>query len=385
MDECKKLGIKVILITSENLKEKNWPWHAIDEVYYMPETEPFTWNLDHLVQGFQYLMKNNKIDSVVALDDFDVEKAAMIRETFRIPGMGQTTHRYFRDKLAMRQMAKDSGINIPAFTAIFNDEILHEFTQNHPAPWVLKPRSEASASGIKKIHSTEQLWEIVNNLGEERYKFLLENFKPGDVFHVDSLVYKKEIVFTSCSQYLNTPMEVSHEGGVFRTKTLGTYSDEYKALEKINSQVLENFGLVNGATHTEFIRGKEDGKYYFLETSSRVGGAHIPDMVEAATGVNIWREWAKLENAVLDGTQYSVEETQKLFGGLIVALAKDEHPDTRNLQSEEVEKFLPIDYHVGIVYKSDNPERIQQKLDEAATYVTEEILNIIPPKDKPSS
>jgi D-alanine-D-alanine ligase-like ATP-grasp enzyme len=93
----------------------------------------------------------------------------------------------------MRQMAKDSGINIPTFTAIFNDEILHEFTQNHPTPWVLKPRSEASASGIKKIHSTEQLWEIVNNLGEERYKFLLETFKPGDVFHVDSLVYKRKL------------------------------------------------------------------------------------------------------------------------------------------------------------------------------------------------
>ena len=48
MDECKKLGIKVILITSENLKEKNWPWHAIDEVYYMPETEPFTLSLIHI-------------------------------------------------------------------------------------------------------------------------------------------------------------------------------------------------------------------------------------------------------------------------------------------------------------------------------------------------
>ena len=108
-------------------------------------------------------------------------------------------------------------------------------------------------------------------------------------------------------------------------------------------------------------------------------------MVEAATGVNIWREWAKLENAVLDGTQYSVEETQKLFGGLIIALAKDKHPNIDNLKSDEVVKFLPIDYHIGIVYKSDNPERIQQKLDEAATYVTEEILNIIPPKDKPTS
>ena len=108
MDECKKLGNKVILITSENLKEKNWPWHAIDEVYYMPEIEASVWNLDHLVQGFAYLMKNHQIDAVIALDDYDVEKAAMIRETYRIPGMGQTTHRYFRDKLAMRQQAKDN-------------------------------------------------------------------------------------------------------------------------------------------------------------------------------------------------------------------------------------------------------------------------------------
>lgn len=179
-------------------------------------------------------------------------------------------------------------------------------------------------------------------------------------------------------------MKVSHEGGVFRTKTLDKNSEEAKGLDQINKQVLDKFGIQNGATHSEYIRGT-DGRYYFLETSSRVGGAHIPDMVEAATGVNIWREWAKLENAVLDGTQYSVEETQKLFGGLIIALAKDKHPDIDNLKSDEVVKFLPIDYHVGIVYKSDNPERIQQKLDEAATYVTEEILNIIPPKDKPTS
>ncbi len=384
MDECKKLGNKVILITSENLKEKNWPWHAIDEVYYMPELEPSVWNLDHLVQGFAYLMKNHQIDAVIALDDFDVEKAAMIRETYRIPGMGQTTHRYFRDKLAMRQQAKDNGISVPEFSSIFNDAKLHQFTQDVPGPWVLKPRSEASASGIKKINSADELWPAVENLGDERYKFLLESFKPGDVYHVDCLVYNKEIVFSCFSKYLSPPMKVSHEGGVFRTKTLDKNSDEARGLNEINREVLTKFGIKNGATHSEYIRGT-DGRYYFLETSSRVGGAHIPDMVEAATGVNIWREWAKLENALLDGTEYSVEETQKLFGGLIIALAKDKHPDTRNLQSDEVVKFLPIDYHIGIVYKSDNPERIQQKLDEAATYVTEEILNIIPPKDKPSS
>ena len=384
MDECKKLGNKVILITSENLKEKSWPWHAIDEVYYMPEIEASVWNLDHLVQGFAYLMKNHQIDAVIALDDFDVEKAAMIRETYRIPGMGQTTHRYFRDKLAMRQQAKDNGISVPEFSSIFNDAKLHKFTQEVPGPWVLKPRSEASASGIIKINSAEELWPAVENLGDERFKFLLEAFKPGDVYHVDCLVYNKEIVFSCFSKYLSPPMKVSHEGGVFRTKTLDKNSEEAIGLEKINKEVLDKFGIQNGATHSEYIRGI-DGQYYFLETSSRVGGAHIPDMVEAATGVNIWREWAKLENALLDGEKYSVEETQKLYSGLIVSLAKEKHSNTDDLNNEHVEKFLPIDYHIGIVYKAKTADIIEERLDEAALIVTEQILNILPPKDKPTN
>ena len=381
----KKLGNKVILITSENLKEKKWPWHAIDEVFYMPEIKPSVWNLDHLVQGFSHLMKTRKVDAVIALDDYDVEKAALIRETFRIPGMGQTTHRYFRDKLAMRQKAKDSGINVPEFTAVFNDHEVNSFTDKIPAPWVLKPRSEASASGIKKLKTKEELWNALEKLGEERHLFLLESFKPGDVYHVDSLTFNKEIVFTSASKYLAPPMEVSHEGGVFRTKTLGRYSEEFIALCDANSKVLKNFGLLNGATHTEFIRGKEDGKWYFLETSSRVGGAHIPDLVEASSNINIWREWAKIEDALLRGKNYEVSKPTGYYSGLIIALIKDIQPDYEQFECEEVVKFLPIDYHVGIVYKSNDSDKVVERLDRAAEKIHSHLLNIIPPKEKPTA
>ncbi|SEM82305.1 hypothetical protein SAMN05421856_10728 [Chryseobacterium taichungense] len=385
MDEMKSLGNNVILVTSENLKEKNWPWHAIDEVFYMPELKPSVWNLDHLIQGFSYLMQTRKIDAVVALDDYDVEKAALIRETFRIPGMGQTTHRYFRDKLAMRQKAKDSGINVPEFTAVFNNDEVNAFVDKIPAPWVLKPRSEASASGIRKLTSKEELWEALNSLGEERHLFLLESFKPGDVYHVDSLTFNKEIVFTSASKYLAPPMQVSHEGGVFRTKTLGRYSDEFQALEIANAKVLSSFGLLNGATHTEFIRSKENGKYYFLETSSRVGGAHIPDLVEASSSINIWREWAKIEDALLWGKDYQISKPTGYYSGLIIALIKDEKADYSKFESEETVKFLPIDYHVGIVYKSSDPLIIEERLDKAAEKINAEMLNILPPKSKPTS
>lgn len=385
MDEMKKLGNKIILVTSENLKEKNWPWHAIDEVFYMTEERPSVWNMEHLVQGFSHLMKTRKVDAVVALDDYDVEKAALIRETFRIPGMGQTTHRYFRDKLAMRQKARDSGINVPEFTAVFNNDEVSSFADRVPAPWVLKPRSEASASGIKKITSKDQLWEALETLGEERHMFLLESFKPGDVYHVDSLTFNREIVFTSASKYLAPPMQVSHEGGVFRSKTLGRYSDEFRALEEVNPKVLSSFGLLNGATHTEFIRGKEDGKWYFLETSSRVGGAHIPDLVEASSNINIWREWAKIEDVLLRGKTYEAPKPTGYYSGLIVALIKDKHPDYKAFECEEAVKFLPIDHHVGIVYKSTDPDMIQERLDSAAEKIQTEMLNILPPKSKLTS
>jgi biotin carboxylase len=385
MDEMKKLGNKIILITSENIKEKNWPWHAIDEVYYMPELKPSVWNLEHLVQGFSHLMQTRKIDAVVALDDYDVEKAALIRETFRIPGMGQTTHRYFRDKLAMRQKAKDSAINVPEFTPVFNNDEVNAFIEKVPAPWVLKPRSEASAAGIKKITTQDQLWEALGSLGEERHLFLLESFKLGDVYHVDSLTFNKEIVFTSASKYLAPPMQVSHEGGVFRTKTLGNDSDEFKSLEEVNARVLSNFGLLNGATHTEFIRSKEDEQWYFLETSSRVGGAHIPDLVEASSGINIWREWAKIEDALLRSKRYEIATPTEYYAGLIIALIKDQQPDYSDFECEEIVKYLPIDYHVGIVYKSDNADVVQKRLDSAADKINTGLLNILPPKGKPTS
>jgi len=126
-------------------------------------------------------------------------------------------------------------------------------------------------------------------------------------------------------------MKVSHEGGVFRTRTLNRYSEDFESLNEINTQVLSKFGLVNGATHSEYIKG-DDGKYYFLETSSRVGGAHIPDLVESATGINIWREWAKLETALLRNEKYEVAKPTGFFAGLIIALAKELHPNTSDFE-----------------------------------------------------
>ena len=103
-----------------------------------------------VVKAVTYLAREKKIDRIVALDEFDMETAATLREHMRIPGMGLTTMRYFRDKLAMRMKALESGIRVPDFIPVLNHDDIRYYLDHVPGPWVLKPRSEASAIGIKK-------------------------------------------------------------------------------------------------------------------------------------------------------------------------------------------------------------------------------------------
>lgn len=214
---------------------------------------------------------------------------------------------------------------------------------------------------------------------------MLESFKPGDVFHVDALTYDGGVVFTSASEYLAPPMKVSHEGGVFRTRTLSEGSEEFKILDKLNKDILKAFGMKNGASHTEFIHCENDGGWYFLETSARVGGAHIPDLVEASTGVNLWREWAKIEDASHSGKNYVLNNYQNKPAGLLISLIKEEVPDWEVFKNEEVYKFLEIPYHAGIVYHSDDEKKVIERLDEAAERITNTMLQILPPKEKPTA
>ena len=367
--QLKKLGNKVYLITSEKLRDKPWPLESIDEIFYM-QGQDTDWNLEHLLLGVGNLMKSNKIDAIVALDDYDVEKATYLRENLRIDGMGQTTGRYFRDKLAMRMRAKSCGISIPAFCSLFNDHDINTYADTVAAPWVLKPRSEASAAGIIKVYDKESLWIHINEMGNNRFKYLLEQFRPGDVYHCDSLVLEGKVLFSLTSKYLATPMEISQGGGVFRSANILYNSEDDKAIKKVNDQVIKSFGLKHGAAHTEFIKGKEDGEIYFLETSSRVGGAHLAEMVAEASNINLWKEWASIEDALVKVQKYVLPKVKKEYAGIVLTLSKFQHPDLSSFSDSEVCFRVPLDYHAGLIVKSDKNERVLELLDDYATRLT---------------
>lgn len=366
---CKEAGNNVFLLTKESLKDEAWPNDYIDETFYTHTDANTPEHFGNLIKGMSFLMKTKKIDRIVALDDFDVEKAAMLREEFRLPGMGQTTARHFRDKLAMRMKAKEAGINCPPFSHLFTDEAINQFIAETPTPWVVKPRGEASAAGIKKVHSGDELWQVVHSLGENRHEYLVEQFKPGAVYHADAISVDGKVAFCRGSQYLSTPMEVAHGGGIFRSVIVPFGSEDDKEIQKETKKVMKAFGMKFSASHTEFIKSHEDGKFYFLETASRVGGAHLAEMVEASSGINLWQEWSKLETAMAQEQSYTVPKPRKDYAGIIVSLSRFQHPDMSVFNDEEVVWKIEKDYHVGIIVRSKKRERVLELLDKYAEIV----------------
>ncbi|MGC1632262.1 MAG: ATPase [Gelidibacter sp.] len=355
---CKAEGNNVYLLTKKKLEHEVWPWEAIDDVFYVEN-----WNQSDVTKGIAYKFRSIKFDRFVALDDFDVEKVALLREHFRMPGMGRTTSHYFRDKLAMRMKAKEEGVNVPEFTALFHDFDINAFADRVSPPWLLKPRLEASATGIKKINNREELWQIVNALQDERDNYLIEKFAPGDVYHVDGLTLESKVIFARASKYLDTPLDVSHGGGVFRSATCEKGTPMEKALIKMNAEVIKAFGMQFGASHTEFIASKETGELFFLETSSRVGGANLAEMVAVASGINLWGEWARIESKVLRKETYKLPEVKHQYAGIVVSLSKFENPDTSSFNDPEIVWRMHKKWHIGMIVVSDSSERVMELLD----------------------
>jgi len=374
-------GCRVVLLTVEKLKGADWPRDILDELLTMPERL----TLEQVTNTVTYLARSRKFVRIVALDEFDMGMAAHLREHMRIPGMGVTTTAHFRDKLAMRTEAKRAGLLVPEFTPVLNYDDLRDYMNRVHGPWVLKPRSEASAIGIQVIHNSEQLWRSLDELGDRQSYFLLEKFVPGEIFHVDAITREGEVIFQIASQYGKPPMKVMHEGGVFTTRTIDRTSADAIALREMNCRLLPALKFLRGVTHAEFIRAESDGRFYFLEVAARVGGAFIAELVEFATGLNLWREWARIEVNSYRGIRYTLPEQRQSYAGSVLCLARTEEPDTSRFDAPEIVYRMKKHHHAGLIVASVDPERVRTLLEEYGRRFFEEFLAVEPAPLKPTA
>jgi biotin carboxylase len=379
MREAKRQGCRIIMVAAEKLKNDSWPWESIDEKHFLPDMT----KTQDILNGVSYLARGQHFDRIIPMDEYDVENAATLREHLILPGVSHDVVRRFRDKLAMRAVTQAGGVRVPEFVGVVNYDELREFMNRVAPPWMLKPRLWAGSIGMKKIHEPEELWRTLDKLGDEQSYYLLEQFVPGDVFHVDSLVWKGKIAFSIAHQYGQPPFTVAHQGGVFMTRTMKREAKDTKALMAFNKKVLAVMGLEHGAAHAEYIKSHADGGLYFLEVAARVGGANITELIEAATGLNMWGEIARMEIADIKGEVYDLPELRNNYAGILICLARQEHPDLSSYSDPEIVWRMRKPQHAGLIVASSDYARVGALLDEYSHRFANDFLAVAQPYERP--
>jgi biotin carboxylase len=383
LDEAQNAGWHVTLVTRKKLLDEPWLWTALNDVKTVDDNAA----PEEYIRAVTNVAGTRTIDVVVGLDEFDVMTAARAREHLQLGGMTSSQALRFRDKLSMRNIACRAGIVCPEFTGVFNSEEINAYLDRTPGPWIVKPRFEVSAFGIRKCETREEVWAVINDLDERNNwrdhpsQFVLEEFIAGNVFHVDSIVDKGKVKACGVSQYGTPPFSVTHYGGVFTTSIVPYRSKERKELEKLNSQLLSAFNYERGVSHAEFLQSEADGRFHLLEVACRVGGAYIANVLEHACNFNLWREWAKLETST-DEAPYKLPKLRKDFAGVALALAKTDTPDTSHYTDDEIVYRVNKPKHVGLIFYSRKQKRVQELLDTYSARITDDFLAVAPAKER---
>lgn len=381
--ECKREGAHVILITRDKMLREQWARESLDGIVPVSDCA----EIEDFVHAASEVARLRMPDVVVALEEADVITAARIREHLCLPGMASMTARFFRDKLAMRVRAAEADILQPEFVHLLNYQEVGEFMEHVPSPWITKPRADSSAIGIHKLLEPEEVWRAIDLLDaqesprERSAAFMLERFIPGGVYHVNSLVYQGRVVFADASHYAEPPLVVTQQGGVSISHSVSRETKDERALFKANRKLIKGLGLSHGTAHAEFIKSDVDGRFYFLEVGARVGGAHTSEALEAARGINLWREWARIEMAHA-GNPYELPPTRQDYSGSAVSLARQEQPDTSRYDDPEIVFRVTRPYHVGLIISSPELERVMCLLDKYTRRFIRDFTATAPQQEK---
>jgi hypothetical protein len=305
--QCAEMGIKVTLLTVDNIRYADWPHECFDELVSMPSGL----NCEQILNTVSWKARGKRFDRVIAFGEHDLETAAQIREHMRVPGMGVTTAGCYRDKLAQRVIARAFGYTVPEFCRVLNYDELRDYMARVSGPWLLRPRVGASPGGNRLIQNPEHLWRTLDQLGDAQSHYILDQIVSGDTFYVDSIVSECEVKFSVVVQGGKHAQRTSPNDDVLTLGMVDRESRDAQELTAINRELAPSLGMVRGVTHSAFRRSPANGSCYFLQIGANLGGtsedgddaggsssgdsSSVDRLIETFTGVNLWREWAKLE------------------------------------------------------------------------------------------
>jgi biotin carboxylase len=283
-DWLNHLNEDLILLTSDEYAEDFTP----SNFAYFESFSNYNYNANVELRAIE-LYDRYKYRAIIGLSERDVLRAAYLRDRFGIEGQTWDSAWNFRSKIKMKDLAIGHGLPCPAYREIIHSFDLLEFIEEHKLPVVIKPIDSAGSVGTTVIETQEQLENLL--LEGVPHNWEVEKFVEGDLYHVDGFIYHGDLIFTSCSKYVESCLSF-HEDGKFT----GSYIlDQTTDLSKrLSDRVTKHLRIMAPPEHTpfhaEFFHTPDD-QIILCEIASRTGGGRVNIQIDQSFGVNLNKSW----------------------------------------------------------------------------------------------
>ena len=238
-------------------------------------------DFDRTVEAFC----STKVDGIVAASEGDVLLSADLRFLYSVQGLKPEEAILYRDKIAMKNLARTIGLKLPACSAIESAEEAREFVKKHGYPVAVKPRKSVSALGVYKCTDAATLEAAVAEVFKNpNPDYMIEAWTKGEILHLDGFVVEgaPPAIWPTCYSHgcyefalgdkvmWDTMLEVPPAGSI-----------------EFARKLLDGFGLKNSTYHLEVFWNQETGEINLCEIAARTGGDLIGMLWAEAFGLDL--------------------------------------------------------------------------------------------------
>ena len=228
--------------------------------------------------------REEKIDGVMAINDFGTRTAAYISNAMNLPGLATEVVEASNDKGLMRDVWRRSGLSIPTYRIISNQIELRQAANQIGYPCVLKPTDCGGGSrGISVIYSDADLqwaFDFAKPYGHN-HRFIVEEYMEGLDLTVESITVDGQVHILAMSDKdkLNQRNRVTTS----LNYPAALNSKDSKQVKQLVVGAVAAIGIDIGMAHTEVMVTKDGPK--LIEIGARGGGGHLfHTCIEACSG-----------------------------------------------------------------------------------------------------
>lgn len=301
----------VTLRDTETLSSKNIfnDIHFVDEYFSSGEVERICYEI----------LKRKNLKLIIATSETDILRAAKLRDLFHLPGQSSESALFFRDKIRMKRLLKQEGIEVPEFTRIKCALDILSFLEKNPLPVIIKPARGYGSLQTRILREPMDVKALLDTKGIfdefQAADFDLETFIPSDMYHVDGIIRNGKVIVIWPSKCINNCL-LMVEGKPTGGYLLGL---DNPLVSIINDFAIKVLKILPAPTdygfHLELFI--EDKKPIFCEIASRIGGPWINDLWVNGMGIDLKKEFVRAQAALPFSTSSTQKRPSKIIGGII--------------------------------------------------------------------